>query len=362
MKMRFVMPVVKGRGAGLGNELNVWSKALIAAQELGCHALQPAWGLNARGYRRYFATSRFDWVVYWALRQALPTYTFDAAVWKSQGGGDLSRAVRGFAEAERLLEKPVWILEMEGLWGGRQMFSQARIPLLAELLGTRHTAENLFAVDREIPPDRLRVAMHIRRGDFGAPLHAESYRGRFNTALPIDWYVNIARGLLDAFGDRVHLLLLTDASEEELAPILKQSSNVTTTSSQRFTDVSDMLAMAFSDFIVCSISSFSLWAVTFSQARYAWYAPQLSPVDGFAAIWAHETAQQESGSPTRLAAAEAAGIAASAGTLRQRGFAIGADGQLSDALLEELERTIEVKRRSTDLIRYGVVPASANSR
>lgn len=347
--MRLIVPSPKGRGAGIGNELIPWGKALIAGTVLsGARVLHPAWGVNARGYRRYFGTSRFDWIAWRALLRAVPRYTLDEAAYREHGGGDFSQAVRSFAAQHGLERKRAWALEVEGLWGGVEIVSPVRKVLLAELLRTRWTAANLAAVDAAIPPDKLRIAMHVRRGDFAAPRAESEYRGRFNMALPMDWYVAIARACVEAFGDAAHFLVVSDAPPEALAPIAAIAPNLTTTAHQRMTDVSDLLALADSDFVVCSVSSYSLWAAAFGDARYAWYAPQLSPVGGYAGIWAHQ--------PESTAATAAQELDRRAGA-RFRGVALGADGRLPDELLEDLRRTLELKRWASDLVRGGVVPA-----
>lgn len=350
------MPDPVGRGAGLGNELVVWAKSIIAGHVLDAKALHPAWGANARGYHRFFGTSQLDFAAYRMLKKVMPTLCFNEAAYQAHGGGDYGRALRVFAAANGLDGRSHYLLLVEGLWGGMDMLSHARLPLLAHLLAARNTTRNLYAVDAAIPGDKLRVAMHVRRGDFSAPQSGTAVRGKFNVALPMDWYLAVMRNLVGNFGNRVHFLIVSDATKEELAPFHMISDHVTTTKDQKMTDISDMLALTFSDFILCSVSSFSLWAVFFSGARYGWYQPHLEPLGDVGAIWGNEPLQRVEDSPTRLAADLFARTPDADETWKFRGVPIGDDGICSEDLLMDLAARLAIKQRGSDLIRYGVAP------
>lgn len=358
MTMRLIMPSPEGRGAGLGNEMNVWAKAIIAAHALGGRALHPAWGINKRNYRQYFGTSRFDWAAYRALAYTMPGAVFDEAAYAAQGVRSLAVAVDRFIKQAGLANRSAYVLQIKGMWGGADLLAPARLPLLAALLAARNVATNLFEIDSRIPAGKLRIAVHVRRGDFDLPVAVDEIRGKFNVALPLEWYVGVVRTIVDAFGDRVHILIVSDASEAELAPLLRITPNCTTTSDQKMTDISDMLAVSFSDFIVCSVSSFSMWAVLLSSARYAWYEPQLSNTAGLRSIWGHEPAQQVSGSETLSAVADVAIAVAQGSVLCPRGISVGNTGALPAETLAHLENLLRAKWRSTDLLRYGVVPST----
>lgn len=350
------MPDPVGRGAGLGNELIVWAKSIIAGHILNAISLHPAWGANTRGYRKFFGTFRFDFAAYRMLKKTMPTLRFDEAAYHANGGGDYGKALQSFAAANKLESRSHYLLLVDGLWGGLDMLSNARLPLLAQLLASRGTANNLYAVDAAIPRDRLRVAMHVRRGDFDAPQSGPAIRGKFNVALPMDWYLAVMRNLVDKFGSRVHFLIVSDASEEELAPFHLLSEHVVTTKNQEMTDISDMLALTFSDFIVCSVSSFSLWAVFFSSARYGWYEPHLEPLGDMGAVWGSEPLQRADDSLTRVAADIYARTPNAREDWKFRGVPIGDDGVCPDDLLEDLAACLALKQRCSELIRYGVAP------
>jgi hypothetical protein len=346
--LRFAVPVVDRRGAGLGNELILWAKAYIAGQALGMTALHPAWSINRRRYWRYFGTSRLDYPAHRLLRLSLPSVRFEEEDYLRHGGGDFADAILAFADERGLLQRSPLVLEIAGLWAGPGMLGLAREFIHGQLLATRWTAGNVFAIDRRVGDDRLRIGVHIRRGDFGSAVDPGRYAGRFNLAVPLAWYEAVLANLHGAFGQDVVFVIASDASPAELAPILERFPCVTTHDLAN-TDVSDMLALANSDFLVCSISSFSLWAAFLGCMPYAWFAPQLSYFDGMRGIWAHLPAQQQPQSP--LGHARDAFKKGAPG----RGTTVGLDGRLPDALIADLATALARKRRSNDLIRYGVV-------
>lgn len=349
--LQIALPLVDGRGAGLGNEMIVWAKAFIAGQMLGLAVEHPAWGLNKRRYDRYFGTSRGDWIRHRALRTGLPFFRFDDVA-RLRHGGELEPALRAFAAEHGLPRRGPYVLGLHGMGGGYAPLAPARDFLRAQLLGTRGTLRNLYDLDRRAGSDRLRIGLHVRRGDFKGLGTQESYRGRFNVTVPLDWYVAVATGLARALGDRISIVVVSDADETELAPLI-QAVPCHLTAHQPDRDVSDLLALASCDFLLCSISSYSLWAAFLSDGRYGWFAPNLTLHDGYGSIWGHEAAQQAVGSATQAALASVASLD---GPIAARGVAIAEDGTLPNELIADLQRRAAFRRPALDLLRYGVAP------
>ena len=203
------------------------------------------------------------------------------------------------------------------------------------------------ALHQRTGDERLRIGVHIRRGDFNAPMDPGAYTGNFNVAIPMAWYEAIVRELYRAFGQHVVFVIASDARPEELISITSNFPCVTTHDISN-SDISDLLTLADSDFLVCSISSFSLWAAFLGRMPYAWFAPQLSLFESSRSIWGHLPMQQQSESPL--------GLARNSAMLGQsRGVAIDLDGRLPSDLLARLETAYTLKSRANDLIRYGVV-------
>ena len=348
--MKFCIPKVSGRGAGLGNELLPWAKAFIASQELGGRLLQPAWGLNERAYYRYFGTSRVDWVFHRALGKVLPAYTVTEADFRATGETDYGAAIRRFGEEKGLLRKKAWVLYAEGMWGGYHAIRSARPFVLGALHRARGVESNLYNLARQEKPGRLTVAVHIRLGDFAPADPALDYRGRFNASIPLDWYMKTCRNLRDALGGHISFRLFSDGSPQTLKPFLDEFSPLTTWH-QKDTVCSDFLAMANADLLVCSMSSFSFWAAFLSEKPYVVFEPSLQLHGELRSLWGHEIAQQgESG----ITAQSALFVAGHPGDLRFRGVPIGWDGAVPGDLAEHLRIEAALKFPQTDLVEYGV--------
>lgn len=353
--LKYCMPVVVGRGAGLGNEMIPWARSLLAAQVLGARALHPAFGLNQRRYWRHFGSSRLDWLAHRALRSALPVVEFKESDYLQHGGGDVVPALRSFAQDRGLFSKRAFILTTQGLWGGMQHIEAARPYMAALLYGSRFAAGNLLRLRERLDPARLTVGLHVRQGDFGQPRAPEEYRGQFNVALPLPWYRRVAESIHQQLGAAVQFLVVSDARPEQLRG-LSEGLPCIFSGDIADSDCSDILALAQADLLVCSISSFSIWAAFLSKAPYLWYGPNLQVhKEGWLSIWGHEPAQQlETGGTFK-----ALQCSSRSGRLPQRSFGISDGGQVP---AEVLDLAWQLRcPRETDLIRYGVIPAGAGA-
>lgn len=350
--IRLCVPGVAGRGAGLGNELFPWAKAWLAAQVIDGVALPPAFGLNLRQYWRYFGTSRLDWISHRALLHTMPRYRFTEKDYRSTGEQDYRKAVAVFAERLGWREKRLFTLEVGGMWGGFLAVREARDFVLTRLYAARGTAENLTDWRTRLDPDRLVVAVHIRAGDFKAADEHTDYRGCFNRALPLAWYMAVCDQLRRRFGNKVQFQLFTDGQPAALAPFIERFSPVTGFH-QRDSVCSDLLAMANADLLVCSVSSYSLWGAFLSRAPYVWFAPQLQEEQGMLSLWGHEPAQRP---PAGATAQFRAKVAEESSACCPRGVPVSEQGEIPLNLLTQLELGLNSRRTATDLVLYGVVP------
>ncbi len=339
-----------GGRAGLGNELIVWAKAYLAAKALGGICVPPAWGMNPRGYGKYFRSSRLDILRNEALLHLLPRETFTGEAYYNTGIVDYGEAIKVWAAEYGFMERAFWCCATEGMWGGYPAIRRGREFLRSELLRTRWTVENLTEYSSLVDPDRLQIAFHIRSGDFLAPIAPEDYRNKFCVEIPSDWYLNVGRCLQQALGKRnIQFTVISDAPSEVLDPLTTEFEAITT-HSQNHRDISDVLILSMADVLVCSVSSFSLLAAFLSKGHYLWYEPQLN-VDaaGLRSLWGGQADQQIPSSPTRRSAR----LADENPYAAPRGLPIGVDGILSNDDLE----IISALRHPTycDLIHYGVV-------
>ena len=101
------------------------------------------------------------------------------------------------------------------------------------------------------------INVHVRLGDFAKPNAEQEKRERFNTQLPINWYVKAINDIKSVLGNSVRFNIFSDGSDEELKPILEipQCSRMFWGSA-----IADILALSQSKVIIASGSSFSLWA------------------------------------------------------------------------------------------------------
>lgn len=352
--LKLCLPWVQGRGAGLGNELVPWCRAFLAAQVLGAHCLPPAFGLNTRRYGRHFGTSPLDWLSHRALRMVMPHVEFTEADYLAHGAGDVTQALKRFGEDRGLPQRSAWLLTTQGMWGGLGHIDAARDFALSTLYRSRFASRNLVAVRQRLQPALPVVGIHVRMGDFGDPLPPDAYRGRFNVALPPQWYRDVAWSIHEQMQGQVQFLVVSDAPAKRLRGLMAGLQCVYT-SDLADGDCSDLLALARCDLLVCSVSSYSVWAAFLAESPYLWYGPNLSLHDeGWGSIWGHEPGQQLSGSPTLQALALARAGRHPAPT---RAWAVPAEGVVPAAAIEQL--AARWARRATDLVRYGVVPLEA---
>ena len=357
MSPRFCLPLVRGRGAGFGNELIPWARAAVAGYVLGARILTPAFGLNPRNYRLYFNTPRFDWLGHRLLEYALPRFEFTEADFLEHGGELLSDAIRSYASRHRLRERTTWVLTTQGMWGGYRHIFEARDFVRSRLYLSNYTAANLAIIKSRLDPKRITVGMHVRLGDFQSAPQLEVYKGRFNVSLPLDWYINIARSLRNRLGDQVQFLVVSDGTQQQLASLLDSCDAISTLDIPN-SDMSDMLALANADLLVCSVSSYSAWAAFLSDAPYLWFEPNLQQIDGFYSIWGHESGQLNPSGYTRKAMAacnDPEGCFLSA-----RGLPVPHTGTLPESIYERITARYQVSRPEFDLVRYGVLPTPAS--
>jgi hypothetical protein len=349
--LRFCMPRVRRRGHGLGNELLPWARAFLASQVLEARLLAPAFGMNRRGYWRDFYRAPDDWLYHRALEQLLPTVEFAEADWLAHGGGDVVTALRSFASERKLFERHFFVLVTDGLWGGFRHIEAAREFMRATLYQSRFAAHNLLALHQRLDRRKIQVAMHVRLGDFAAPVAVDQYRTVANASLPVEWFCNVAASLRRAYGDDWQLLLITDGRAEQLQPLTSAFPCITT-ADMSHNDCSDVLALAAADLLVCSASTYSSLAAFLSDAPYLWFAPSLhAHPEGCYSTHGFTAEEHDPHGPTRQAVGE---YVARKGSWHGRGAVIDLDGHLPTSVLDAAAYRRALRRASTDLVRSGV--------
>ena len=356
--LRYSLPRVTKRGYGLGNEMIPWARAFLAARLLGARLLTPAFALNRRGYWRHFQTPLDDWIQHRVIERLLPTIEFTEADYLEFGGDDLLAALRGFAAQHRLYTREAYVLTTSGMWGGLRHVAPARDFMRSTLYLSRFAAGNLLNLQTRISPEKILVGMHVRLGDFRPAGELGDFGKVANMSLPLAWFQNIAASLTVMFGDALQVLLVSDGSPEQLRPLTSSVPCLTTWDLPN-SDCSDLLALANSDLIVCSASTFSSLAAFISDSPYLCFAPNLTlHPEGCYSMGDFSHAQ---GAELKATAAAVAGFAATPSVWLPRGFAVELDGVLPPGL----EHAIAVRRARRqwrfDLASHGVCPSGGAS-
>lgn len=357
--LRFCLPRVRNRGYGLGNELVPWARAFLASQVLGARLLPPAFGLNRREYWRHFRTAPDDWLYNRAIERLLPAVPFTEADYFQHGGDDVVPALRSFAQAHGLHRRSAYVLVTEGLWGGFYHVQAAREFMRATLYQSRFAAGNLLRLRERIDPEKILVGMHVRLGDFKPAVAAAEHHRVANVSLPLEWFCNIAESLHATLGDRLQFLLVSDGSADQLRPLTSRVSCITT-GDLPDADCSDALALADSDLLVCSASTYSHLAAFLSDSPYIWFAPNLHQhPEGCYFLGNPEADLARPDSPRMRSLRE---FVAHTGEWRSRGFALGMSGLVPEELIEMLRERHALRRWQSDLMRGGVVRVAGPGR
>ncbi len=354
--LRFCLARVQTQGHGLGNELVPWARAFLASQVLNARLLPPAFGLNRREYWRHFGTPLDDWIYHRAIERLLPVVHFTEADWLEHGGDDVVAALRSFAAARGLARRAAYVLVTEGLWGGFYHVQAARDFMRATLYQSRFAARNLLRLRERIHPQKILVGMHVRLGDFRPPGEGRDIRAG-NVSLPLEWFIGIADSLRHALGEQVQFLLVSDGSEAQLRALLEHVPCITTNDLPD-ADCSDALALADSDLLVCSASTYSHLAAFLSDSPYIWFAPNLfEHPEGCYSAGNPEADRGRPDAPRQRALRE---FQAKRATWVSRGLGIGLEGAVPASLIRQLQHRQAWRRWQSDLMRGGVSPVLVN--
>ncbi len=360
--MRFVVAKRAGlRGSGLGNEMLPWAKGWVASQVLDAHLVGPSWGINKRRYYRNFGTTRLDFALEDTLLR-LPHHAFREQEYRATGEVDFGAAIGSWAAERGLTRKRSYIVSVEGMWGGYSCIRTARPFLLAKLLNSRDALRNVYQVISKLNRKKLFVAVHMRSaGDgFLTSSLGECERGRWNIAIPGEWYQWVCEKLLERYDDRIEFRFFTDRGGTDFEEAVRRF-NPGQSRQHGLTECSDLLLMAQAGLRVCSISSYSLAASFLSDGPYLWYKPQLTVREGLYTLWGHETAQQADVSLTSRSIDFVRRAMAGQGNSHHLpigflGAAMDTGDPLPETLVALLDQQLWGHDPRTNLIEYGCLP------
>lgn len=230
-------------GAGLGNLLFTYARALKYAAEHNCEMIWPTWPSlkigtwlrNEKDKRTY--TGLFKNKLHYAsgLKKAF-----------------LLTFAKKYTE-EQALEN--------GFDGGVAVFEKF-IGSFTSISDIHETVrENLLSIcarDNFSEFDfSASIAIHVRLGDFNKVSEKALLEGKHDSRLPIEWYCEILKGIREIAGRQVKAYIFSDGTDEELKILTDMPST------QRLTfgnALNDIFALSNAPLLVASGSSFSMWA------------------------------------------------------------------------------------------------------
>lgn len=243
-------------GAGLGNLLFSYARALILEKKYGLKMIEPTWECLKIG-------------VYFRREKERRKYS---QLFRN------NNSINGFKKLVIRLVCPVITeeefnngKEVDGkileVFGNTDYFlplMQERDFIRQELISSINPiyTENLKGFDGEC------IGVHIRMGDF-VEFHEQRLKPFVNMRLPLVWYILVINHIRQLYGRNILVNVFTDAHENQIHEIL----NVKNCSLVHFgSPISDMLALSRCKLMIGSASTFSMWANYLGQNHAVWYS------------------------------------------------------------------------------------------
>lgn len=253
--MKYVYPKLSSKdyclfrsgGAGLGNILFTYARAVIYAQKNGCQLIWPTWmslklGPILRGER--------DKRIYADLFVNNSGYIDGMQKIRLLRKNKIVREVDVLNGTECLDES---VIQFEG-------FDDCFTPIMYDSAKVREDIiRNLKKKNKgavAFAPENA-VCVHVRLGDFDRVSWNEILEGRHCSALPIEWYVCMVEEIRRIVGKDVKVYVFSDGTDTELKKLLDLP-NVQRISFK--TAIGDIMALSNAKLFIASGSSFSMWA------------------------------------------------------------------------------------------------------
>lgn len=300
-------------GGGLGNEFFPYSKACIAAQVTGGDLYFPV-HLDFVRKRSYFLPewrrtlkNRFGIreVIYYRAED----YDLDV-----ESTGTLDYAVNVSRFCDNLNSKKTLVVH-GGMRGGFASIIRGREFVRTRLLSRQVVARRYADLMSRLDPQKLTVAIHIRRGDFKekpsqelttkahskpgrlSPGHlfkkylsfneynfsglgiqrSKDAKTKWNQQTPIGWFESAIRQISHQYGENLQFILVSDGLSAAENKVLNATLNGydVTHGDSHLPDL-DLLLLGSADALLCSTSSFSMWGAFLANSLYVFNADHLS--------------------------------------------------------------------------------------
>lgn len=116
------------------------------------------------------------------------------------------------------------------------------------------------------------ICVHIRLGDFKRVSAEEVKSGKHDSALPIEWYVNVINKVRRIADKNLPVYVFSDGRDEELKPVLDLVNVKRVTFNNA---INDILALSKAELMIASGSSFSMWARFLGRCNTICYVNQI---------------------------------------------------------------------------------------
>lgn len=230
-------------GAGLGNLLFPWARAELLAKKYNGYLIAPTWrNLKLGPILRREKDFRTYGDVF--KHRSIKKFMQDAYVKNKL-------RTHHITEEDFLASLGYGLVEVEGMGN---YFSDITH-------GKEYLKERLIEISIDPPTKSIDgIAMHIRMGDF-QEIKEEKYSR--NSRIALEWFVKEAYRLRDILGNQ-DIIIFTDDTSGRVKKEFEVIENI------KFapvaTAIQDILKLSSANHIVCSNSTFSLWAVFLSDA------------------------------------------------------------------------------------------------
>lgn len=241
-------------GAGLGNLLFMWSRAIIAAKEHNCEVLWPTWAsIKVGPWIRHEADKRFYGDLFrnrtmiggikkykaLALNHKIYCKKYEQINWENVKDKDLIICT-GFGLGPGELQ-----MNFDGLHEYRDVLAET----ITGNLASKGKKALSFDADKSIN-------VHVRLGDFSSNVQALD-EGKNNTRIQISWYVATVNKIRDAAGYNIPVNVFSDGTDEELRDLLALPNVRRVTFGN---SIGDIIGLSKAPLMIASGSSFSMWA------------------------------------------------------------------------------------------------------
>ena len=252
--------IVRLGGAGLGNIMFAWARAMVFARDHQCQMIWPTWpSIKLGPILRGEQDKRFYGDLFRSQKQEIHGLE---KIWKRIQCAKIPESEK---ESIHLCDET--IVEFTGFEGCFEEILYDYEYVKGEIIA------HLRKKNRRPLADNLQrgVGIHVRLGDFGRVSEEEVKNGRHDSALPIFWYVEMAKQIQSYAGADVPIYVFSDGTEEELAPLLAVPGVVR---KGYGTSIADIVALSCFPVLVASGSSFSMWARYLGRANCICYPNQ----------------------------------------------------------------------------------------